>query len=190
MSSRAEAGSASPNLRFAPVTTATRADFEALFGRPGSPRHCWCMVWRATPQEGRGTPGDVRRAQMLGRIDQGTPVGLIAYERDEPVGWVSIAPKSSHRRLGGPEPADSENVWSLVCMFMIRRLRGRGLAHQLIAAAVGYAKAEGATHIEAYPVAADAPSYRFMGFVPAFERAGFTEIGMAGTRRHVMRLRA
>jgi hypothetical protein len=27
-----------------------------------------------------------------------------------------------------------------------------------------------------------------MGFVPAFERAGFEETGREGTRRHVMRL--
>jgi hypothetical protein len=37
-------------------------------------------------------------------------------------------------------------------------------------------------------VAPDSPSYRFMGFVGAFEAAGFTEIEMAGSRRHVMRL--
>jgi hypothetical protein len=42
--------------------------------------------------------------------------------------------------------------------------------------------------VEAYPVAPDAPSYRFMGFVPVFEEAGFAEVGRAGTRRHVMRL--
>jgi hypothetical protein len=41
---------------------------------------------------------------------------------------------------------------------------------------------------EAYPVAPDSPSYRFMGFVPMFEKARFVEIGTAGTRRHVMRL--
>lgn len=33
------------------------------------------------------------------------------------------------------------------------------------------------------------PSYRFMGFVSSFRKAGFEEVGRAGTRRHVMRLR-
>jgi hypothetical protein len=42
--------------------------------------------------------------------------------------------------------------------------------------------------LEAYPVSPDSPSYRFMGFVPAFEARGFAPAGMAGTRRHVMRL--
>ena len=55
---------------------------------------------------------------------------------------------------------------------------------------LGYAGANGATAVEAYPVPSDAPSYRFMGFVEAFERAGFTAIGRAGKRRHVMRVSA
>ena len=50
------------------------------------------------------------------------------------------------------------------------------------------ARAKGATVVEAYPVAPDSPSYRFMGFVPVFEAAGFREVGRAGIRGHVMRL--
>lgn len=39
---------------------------------------------------------------------------------------------------------------------------------------------------EAYPVDPDSPSYRFMGFVPTYEREGFHYAKDAGTRRHVM----
>ena len=174
-------------LSFRPVTTTTKADFEALFDGPGGPKHCWCMVWRATAEEGRGTSGGVRRKQMLGRIDSGVPVGLIGYAEGEPVAWVSIAPKQTYRRLGGPEPEPGERVWSLACMYVRRKHRGRGLAHSLIEAAVVHARENGASVVEAYPVAPDAPSYRFMGFVPVFEKAGFTDVGMAGVRRHLMR---
>lgn len=175
-------------LTFKPVTKATRADFEALFDGPGGPKNCWCMVWRATNDEGRGTSGEVRREQMLGRIDTNVPVGLIGYADGEPVAWVSIAPKKTYRRLGGPEPEDGEKVWSLACMYMRRKIRGQGLGHLLIKAAIAQARKQGATAVEAYPVSPDAPSYRFMGFVPAFEKAGFSHVEMAGTRRHVMRL--
>ena len=175
-------------LTFKPVNAATRADFEAVFEGPGGPKYCWCMVYRVTAEEGRADSAAGRKRQMLGRIDGGVPVGLVGYHGGEPVAWVSIAPKDTYRRLGGPEPEAGENIWSLACMYVRRRLRGEGLAHQLIAAAVQHARAEGATAVEAYPVAPGAPSYRLMGFVPAFERAGFTELGMAGTRRHVVRL--
>ncbi|MDR3474878.1 MAG: GNAT family N-acetyltransferase [Devosia sp.] len=176
-------------LTFKPVDRSTWGDFEHLFKGPGGPKFCWCMVWRATPEEGRGTTGPVRHEQMQARIERGVPVGLLAYERDAPVGWVSIAPRETYRRLGGPAAQPGEVIWSLTCMFVPRKRRGQGMAHRLIAAAVAHARGAGATVLEAYPVAENAPSYRFMGFVPAFARAGFVEIGMAGTRRHVMRLR-
>ncbi|MGN6102144.1 MAG: GNAT family N-acetyltransferase [Devosia sp.] len=176
-------------LSFRPVGRDNWADFEALFNGPGGPKFCWCMVWRATPEEGRGTSGAVRHGQMQARVDAGVPVGLLAYEGATPVAWVSVAPRDSYRRLNGPPAAPGETIWSLVCMFTPRRRRGEGIAHRLIAAAADFARAQGATILEAYPVAPDAPSYRFMGFVPAFEKAGFVGVGMAGTRRHVMRLR-
>ena len=43
----------------------------------------------------------------------------------------------------------------------------------MLRAAIDYARKRGATALEAYPVDPDSPSYRFMGFVPAFERLGF-----------------
>ena len=73
-------------------------------------------------------------------------------------------------------------------MFIRRDHRRKGLAAQLITAAVAEAKAHKATIVEAYPVDADSPSYRFMGFVDTFASAGFQEVGRAGQRRHVMRL--
>jgi GNAT superfamily N-acetyltransferase len=60
---------------------------------------------------------------------------------------------------------------------------------RLLEAAIEHAKRRGATVLEAYPVDPDAPSYRFMGFVPEFEERGFLEVGTAGSRRHVMRLK-
>ncbi len=60
---------------------------------------------------------------------------------------------------------------------------------RLLAGAIDHARANGATVVEAYPVDPDSPSFRFMGFVPVFAEAGFRDLGMTGTRRHVMRLR-
>lgn len=178
-----------PTLTFQPVTNARRADFLALFEGRGGPKHCWCMVWR--PLDGkRGDFGPTdRRAAMLETIDAGTPVGILAYDGNEPVGWCSIAPRETYRKLGGPDDAEEVGpIWSLVCFFLRRDHRGQGIGRELLAAAIDYARREGARMIEAYPVAPDAPSYRFMGFVPLFKQAGFTELGPVGKRRHVMRL--
>jgi len=146
------------------------------------------MVWRATSEEAKHTDGASRKAAMARRIAAGMPVGLLGYLDEEPVAWCSIAPRSTYRRLVDDESSD-EGVWSLACFFVIRRLRGQGITQRIIAAAIEHAKSKGASIVEAYPVAPDSPSYRFMGFVPAFEIAGFCEVGRAGTRRHVFRLK-
>jgi predicted GNAT family acetyltransferase len=177
------------NLTFTPVTSENVAAFEALFSSPGAPHFCWCMVWRRTTEEShRHKPAD-RKQQMMQRIAAaGAPIGLIAYDNGEPAGWVSIAPRDTYRNLGGPPAKPDENIWSIACFYVPRKRRGRGTVRELIAGAIAHAKNNGATIVEAYPVPPDAPSYRFMGFIPLFAAAGFADHGMAGARRHVMRL--
>ena len=41
--------------------------------------------------------------------------------------------------------------------------------------------------LEGYPVDPDSPSYRFGGYVPAFEQAGYALVGRKGERRHIVR---
>ena len=147
------------------------------------------MAWRATPEEVKAVPkGGDRKPLMKSRIMDGTTVGLIGYLEGEPVAWVSIAPRDTYRDFGGPEAKKGEKIWSLACMYIHRKLRGDGRGIELIEAARAYAKKRGGTVLEAYPVDPKSQSYRFMGFVPAFERLGFKNIGKAGSRRHVMRL--
>jgi predicted GNAT family acetyltransferase len=176
-------------LVYRPVDKETWPDFEALFEASGAPKYCWCMVWRRTPAEAKDHDGPHRKRQMRQRVDGGVPVGLLAYDGETPVGWVSIAPRDTYRKLGGPEAAKGESVWSIVCFFVPRERRGEGMVRRLIAAAIDHARAGGATIVEAYPVEEASPSYRFMGFVSVFADAGFAEVGRAGSRRHVMRLK-
>jgi GNAT superfamily N-acetyltransferase len=176
-------------LQFREVDQETWRDLEWLFESRGGPKNCWCMVWRATPAESKQVSVQSRKAALKHRVDEGTPIGIVGYQGQEPVAWCSIAPRTTYQRLGGIEDEAQENVWGLACFFVVRRLRGLGITKQLIDAAVTHAKQKGATIVEAYPVDRDSPSYRFMGFVESFKDAGFDEVGRAGTRRHVMRRR-
>lgn len=167
-------------LTFHAVDRERWPDMERLFESRGAPKFCWCMVWRATPQEARQRDSTSRKAAMAGRAAAGTPVGLLGYLDQEPVAWCSVAPRASYRRLvedGGPDAG----VWSIACFFVVRRLRGLGVTRRLIAAAIDYARAQGATAVEAYPVDPDSPSYHFMGFVATFAAAGFRETGRAAS---------
>jgi len=174
-------------LVFHEVNSRRWVDFERLFESRGGPKACWCMVWRSTPAEAKLKDGASRKAAIAKRISAGLPIGLLGYLDGEPVAWCSVAPRSTYRRLVADSTDDG--IWSIACFFVVRRLRGQGITQRIIEAAVEYARAHGASIVEAYPVDPDSPSYRFMGFVSVFEKAGFCEVGRAGTRRHVMQLK-
>lgn len=178
-----------PVTTFAPVTPANWSDLESLFERRGGPRHCYCMVNREMePKYSRA-----KRAAMRDYVERGVPVGVLAYQDGEPVGWCSVAPLSTHVRLRTRdcEVVDSPTdvVWSISCFYIVTQFRRQGLVKRLVKQAVEYAKSNGATVVEAYPVLPDSPSWRYMGFVPMFTALGFKQVGMSGERRHVMQKR-
>ncbi|MEQ9813440.1 MAG: GNAT family N-acetyltransferase [Azospirillaceae bacterium] len=177
-----------------PVDRARWPDLETFFEARGGPHHCWCMAWRRKPPGVGALRGTTRKqalkAALASQIGRGEPVGVLGYAQGVPVAWCSIAPKASYRRLGGPPERDAAAgaVWAIACFFIRRDRRGQGLMTAMLEGAIAEARRRGAAAIEAYPVDRDAPSYRFMGFVDVFARAGFHETGRAGHRRHVMRL--
>jgi GNAT superfamily N-acetyltransferase len=172
------------HLDIHPVDRGNWADFEALFESRGILRNCWCMAWRMTKEEQRANTSACRKEYMKKRIENGMPIGLLAYANGKAVAWCSVGPKSSHNNLGGD--AVLENVWSLTCFFVLPGYRRQGVVHMLIRSAQEYAMSNGGQYLEAYPVDRDSPSYRHMGFVETFAKEGFSYTAMAGSRRHVM----
>ena len=173
-------------------------DLQRLFEGPGGPKHCWCMIWRPLPRGASHSDSSTLRDALAQRVQQGEAIGILGYLDGEPVAWTSIAPRSTYLDLGGKQDAADapECVWSLVCFFVLQRLQGLGITKHLIQAAVTYARRNGATAVEAYPVDPDSPSLRsmgrFMGVISSFKAAGFQEVGLAGSDqyvRHVMRLK-
>lgn len=173
-------------LTVRPVTEETWPDLEALFESKGAPSYCWCMAWRPMPDRTRASNAD-RKAALHQRVRDGTPIGLLGYIGGEPVAWCSVAPRETFRPLKEGQSAEAAGVWSVVCFFIRREYRGRGLSRRMLQQAVTVAKENGAKVVEGYPVDPDSPSYRFMGFVSLFKACGFEPAGEAGTRRHVMR---
>lgn len=167
-----------------PVVKENWSDFETLFQSKGILRNCWCMAWRMTKEELKNNNSECRKEYMKQRVWSGTPIGLLAYAGDEAVAWCSIAPRETYQRLAGDETL--ENVWSIACFYIKNEYRDKGLIYVLIDEAKNYARRNGAKYVEAYPVAPDSPSYRYMGFIKTFEKTDFTFVKKAGTRRNVM----
>jgi GNAT superfamily N-acetyltransferase len=138
-----------------PLTPDRWNDFETLFGAKGACGGCWCMFPRLERSLYERLKGEGNRRAMKKLVDSGRVTGILGYVEGEPVAWCSIEPReliSSLARSRILAPVDDEPVWSIVCLFLSKRHRGQGLSTKMIEAAVRYAKASGASIVEAYPV--------------------------------------
>ena len=177
-------------LEVQPVTADRWKELAAFFGPSGAFGHCWCTWWRQTSAEsakGIENKGAANRALMHKIVGSGAEPGLLAYRDGQPAGWISVAPRPQYgriirsRRIGPePEEAANEQIWSVVCFWIPRRERGKGVANALLKGAVDHARARGAAVLEAYPV--DTSGGRrpaanlFTGTLAMFQRAGFREV--------------
>ncbi len=186
MANRREHRELGPELYFRAVEPEIWPDVARLFEASGGPKYCWCTLWRPGTRAARRDP-HCKRATLRRAVFAGTPVGLLAYSGPEPVGWCSVGPRESFRDLGGGSYEPGTRVWAIVCFFVPRPMRRRGIQARLLDAACALAADAGADVIEGYPVDPESPSYRFMGLVPAFLAAGFRDFGRIGKRRHAMR---
>src|SRR5438445_5935614 len=135
------------NIRFTEVTRATRGNFETLFEQPGAPKYCWCMAWRQSGRE--HIQNEEKKRQMMALVDACTPVGILAQIGGKTVGWCSVAPRETYRKLSKQQDDSETGVWSIVCFYVPGALRGGGLASALLDAAIDHAFAKGARLIEA-----------------------------------------
>ncbi|HET7398952.1 MAG TPA: GNAT family N-acetyltransferase, partial [Intrasporangium sp.] len=180
-----------------PLTPATWADLEALFGLPGGSivRGCWCMYYRKRGKVLVGAAAaSSNRDALHDLVSAGREPGLVGYLDGEPAGWISLGPREDYAKLQRSpvmKPVDDAPVWSIVCTYVARRYRGRGVQHRLLAGAIAHARSRGARTLEAYPV--DKPQrshddFMFFGSRSLYERAGFTEVVRRSPTRVVMRL--
>jgi GNAT superfamily N-acetyltransferase len=155
---------------------------EVLRGSWGS--GCWCMYPRLTDAQTRALPGDGpinkrRREAMTKLASRQRAPGLLAFQNDEPVGWIAIASRRELARIAtsrATPPTDDQEVWVIPCITVRKTARGRGIAVALIQAAVRYAAEHGASIVEAYPRAGNARTgddSAYFGTEPMFRRAGF-----------------
>jgi GNAT superfamily N-acetyltransferase len=172
-------------------------DLAELLGERGDPARCWCQYYRGDgPYRQEDRQGN--RAALHRQLTEATvPHGLLAYDGEQkPVGWCAVAPRADYPRLrlmrAAQATQDSEGLWSVTCFVVRVGHRRRGLAGQLLEAAIEFAFRHGARIIEAYPVD---PSVRptgsaglYQGTLSMYLRAGFTEVARPSASRSIVRL--
>lgn len=201
MKGAAAPGAKAPALRVEPLMPQRWVDLETLFDAAGCAvaRHCWCMSYRragaravmpaASPQ------AEANRRALRRLVDAGRPPGLIGYSDGEPVGWISLGPREAFERLARSpvmKPVDERPVWSIVCFVVPSRYRRQGVARALLDGAVAWARAQGATLLEGYPVDREGRSSAdamWFGAKSMFDAAGFEEVARRRPKRPLVRLR-
>ncbi len=188
------------SLRILPLSAARLPDLDSIFLARGcsAARRCYCLYYRLSSRDyralgGGSDPAGVRAA-LAERADATPPPGLIAYAGDTPVGWISLGPRRDFARLRNSptmRAIDEQPVWSIVCFVIPSAHRGQGIARQLLAATLPFARAHGAQWLEAYPVdraAPNAPDAPWFGSLSLFRAAGFREVARHRPGRPIVRL--
>jgi GNAT superfamily N-acetyltransferase len=158
---------------------------------------CWCLSYRIPSKLNNELRGPAR-GEYVERLMREGPIGVLAYDGEEPVGWAALAPRAdtSFARNRKIPHVDDLPVWSLWCIRVRPGHRGRGISHALISGAVDHARGQGAPAVEAYPLdnrgAKVDLTMAYAGLRKNFEAAGFTHAAdttsvLSGFPRVVMR---
>jgi len=183
-----------PALEFHPLTPERWKDLEALFGERGACGGCWCMWWRLKRSQFEKQKGEGNRRALKKIVDSGEVPGLLAYAGGQPVAWCSVAPRETYsvlERSRTLKRIDDQPVWSVVCFFVAKPFRGKGVTVKLLRATVEYVKEQGARIIEGYPVEPKKTrmpdAFAYTGLVSTFRKAGFIEVLRRSETRPIMR---
>ncbi|PWK84123.1 acetyltransferase (GNAT) family protein [Lentzea atacamensis] len=160
---------------------------EALFSTSKTVEWCFCTWFMQTNAEMKVNDNrEVLRARL------GSPIGLLAVDGAEAVGWVAVAPRASYSRLArskitAPISDDISGVWSVTCFYVHRSARRQGVTSLLLDAAVDHAAKAGAKSIEGYPIDTEGRKLQagelYHGRLAMFLDAGFELVERRGTRR-------
>ena len=181
-------------LSIHPLTPERFSDLERLFGPRGAVGGCWCMAWRFSRAEYDNNKGEGNRRAFKAIVAAGPPPGVIAYDAAVPIGWCAVAPREEYPVLARSRvlrKVDEQPVWSVSCFFIAKGHRRKGVSVQLLRAAVDFARTQGASIVEGYPVEpvkTEVPSvFAWTGLAPTFRKVGFKEVLRRSETRPIMR---
>lgn len=182
------------DLEFYPLTAKRWADLEKLFGKSGACGGCWCMWWRLKRAEFDRQKGEGNRRAFKKIVESGEVPGILAYAKDQPIAWCSVAPRETFPALERSRTlkrVDDKPVWSIVCFFVSKQFRGMGITGKLLKAAISYVKERGGKIVEGYPVKPKKSripdAFAYTGLASSFRKAGFVEMPYRSEKRLIMR---
>lgn len=145
---------------------------------------CFCAVWTSFGDDWGARCADKTQPNFFitkKNLEEGRHIGFLVYQDSELVGWTGSGPKTSFpflkTKLGSRLSEFSAKTWSVGCLAVKEKFRGRGIANAIVQAVIEKARNEGAVAVEAYPVRPYHEPRIFRGTQSLYERLGFTEVG-------------
>ena len=152
------------------------------------------MWWRLKRSVWEKQKGNGNRKAFKKIVESGEVPGLLAYVRGQPAGWICVESREAFPVLENSrilKSVDEQPVWSVVCLFVSKPFRRKGLSVELLRAAIAHAMKRGAKIVEGYPndpgKGAMPDAFAFMGLVSAFREARFQEVARRSPGRPIMR---
>ncbi len=152
------------------------------------------MWWRLKRSQFQKQQGEGNKKAIKKIVDSGEIPGILAYVGGNPIAWCSLAPRENYQVLERSrilKRVDNQPVWSVVCFFVDKKYRQKGITLKLIKATIDYVKKQGGKIVEAYPVEpkkSQIPDiFAYHGLASTFLKAGFTEVLRRSETRPIMR---
>lgn len=161
-------------------------DIRQIFGTTGDPSWCKCQYFI---DENWNQGADANDLALQTQVcTQQVPAGLVAYADGEPAGWVQVGPSTRYPRFKPRGHQAAHSIWALTCFVVRDGYRKRGVARELLRAAIGHARDAGAEFLRARPtdteITAKDSAGLFTGVLSSFQAEGFEIVN----RNHSMTL--
>lgn len=151
---------------------------------------CYCSFWyqkwssMEEWEKRKSESPELNKACMLDKVRSKFHLGVLAFQGEEPVAWISIGPVHEFfwawRRVG-QLGAEAKNIACIPCITRKTSVRGTLPESELLIPLKEYAKNQGWKAMEGYPfdrVAIDqhGEAITWAGYPEDFDKAGFKRI--------------
>jgi GNAT superfamily N-acetyltransferase len=152
------------------------------------------MWWRLKRSEFEKQKGEGNKQAIKRIVNSGQIPGILAYAGNQAVAWCAVAPRETYSTLERSrilKRVDDKPVWSVVCFFVAKSFRGKGITSKLLKASITHVHKHGGRIVEGYPTELKGgrlpDAFVFTGLASAFRKAGFVEAARRSEKRPIMR---
>lgn len=152
------------------------------------------MWWRIKRSQFEKQKGEGNKKAFYQIVKSDKAPGIIAYVDSDPVGWCAVAPRDYFPVLDRSrilKQIDEKPIWSVVCFFVAKPYRKKGVSRELLQAAIKFVRSHGGKIIEGYPIEPKKDRmpevFAWTGFASVFKSLGFKEVKRRSETRPIMR---